>query len=136
MSEDDGLVTLRSGHSVAETIDRLAAAVQSRGITVFARIDHAANAAQAGMDLRPTQVLLFGNPTGGTPLMQDRQTAGLDLPLRVLAWEDADGAVWVTRTDTHWLAKRFGLGEDSAKAVAQVEAGLHALTEAAAGPGA
>jgi uncharacterized protein (DUF302 family) len=130
---DDGLVTLRSAHSVPETIDRLVSTVTSRGMTVFAQIDHAANAAQVGMELRPTRLLIFGNPVGGTPLMQDRQTAGIDLPLRALAWEDASAAVWLTYEDPRWLAARHGLGAASARAVAAVEAGLAAVTRAAAG---
>jgi uncharacterized protein (DUF302 family) len=130
---DDGLVTRRSGHSVAETIDRLVSAVTSRGLSVFARIDHAAGAAQVSMELRPTQLLIFGSPVGGTPLMRDRQTAGIDLPLKALAWQDADGAVWLTYNDPRWLAARHGLGSASAKAVAAIEAGMAAVTGEAAG---
>ena len=132
MSED-GLVTLRSAYSVPETIDRLVSTVISRGQTVFARIDHAANAAQVDMKLRPTQLLIFGNPVGGTPLMQDRQTAGIDLPVKALAWEDPTGAVWLTYDDPRWLATRHGLGAASADAVAAIQAGLAAVIKAAAG---
>ena len=89
----DGLITVASAHPVAETVDRLAAAAAAAGMTVFARVDHAAGAADAGMSLRPTELILVGNPRGGTPLMQDGQTAGIDLPLRALAWEDAGGRV-------------------------------------------
>jgi uncharacterized protein (DUF302 family) len=99
---------------VRETIDRLAAKVTSLGLMVFARIDHAAGAGQAGMPLRPTELLIFGNPKGGTPLMQDQQTAGIDLPVKVLAWEDANGKVWLTYNDAAWLAERHGLGPNSA----------------------
>ena len=88
---DVGLIIVGSGFSVSETVDRLTAAVTSRGLTVFARIDHAANAAQVQMPLRPTQLLIFGDPRAGTPLMQDRQTVGIDLPLRTVVWEDPDG---------------------------------------------
>lgn len=130
---DDGLVTLPSAHSVPQTIDRLVSAVTSRGLTVFARIDHAANAAQVEMELRPTQLLIFGNPRGGTPLMQDRQTAGIDLPLRALAWEDAAGAVWLTYDDPRRLARRHGLGAASADAVAAMETGIAAVARTAAG---
>jgi uncharacterized protein (DUF302 family) len=128
---DDGLVSVRSVHSVPDTIDRLASTGTSRGMTVFARIDHAANAAQVGMELRPTQLLIFGNPVGGTPLMQDRQTAGIDLPLRALAWEDAAGTVWLTYDDPRWLARRHGLGAASAKAVAAIEVGMASVVKAA-----
>jgi uncharacterized protein (DUF302 family) len=130
---DDGLVTVRSEHSVPDTIDRLASTVTSRGMAVFARIDHAAGAAQVGLELRPTLLLVFGSPVGGTPLMQDRQTAGIDLPLKVLAWQDAAGAVWVSYSDPRWLAERHGLGPGSARAVAAIEAALGAVVEAAAG---
>ncbi len=85
------------------------------------------------MPLRPTEVLLFGNPKGGTPLMQDNQTAGLDLPIKALAWEDADGKVWLTHNDAAWIAKRHGLGEKSAAAVAAIESGMTMLAKAATG---
>lgn len=130
---DDGLINLRSAHSVPETIDRLVSIATSHGLIVFARIDHAAGAAEVGMELRPTQLLIFGNPRGGTPLMQERQTAGIDLPIKALAWEDAAGAVWLTYNDTRWLARRHAL-EASADAIAAIEAGMAAVTKAAAGP--
>ena len=129
-----GLLTVASAFPVSETVDRLAAAAEAAGLRVFARVDHAAGAAEAGMQLRPTELILVGNPRGGTPLMQDRQTAGIDLPLRVLAWEDADGRVWVTTNDASWIAARHGLGEASAPAVAAVSAGLaRIVAEATAG---
>lgn len=132
-----GLITVRSGFSVSETADRLTAAVTSRGLTVFARIDHAANAAQVQMELRPTQLLIFGSPRAGTPLMQDRQTVGLDLPLRALVWEDPAGDVWATYDDPHWLATRHELGEASAGAVEAIAAGMTVvLTDAIGGNGA
>ena len=96
---DHGMVTVASGWSVGETIDRLQAVATGAGLQVFARIDHAGNAASVGMDLRPTELLVFGNPQGGTPLMQDRQTSGIDLPVKALAWQDADGKVWLTYND-------------------------------------
>ena len=119
-----GLITVESAFPASETADRLAAAAEAAGMRVFARIDHAAGSAEAGMDLRPTELLLVGNPRGGTPLMQDRQTAGIDLPLRALAWEDADGRSWVTTNEAAWIAARHGLGEASAAAVAAVSAAL------------
>ena len=93
------LITKPSVHSVSDTIDRLAAAVEGAGAKVFARIDHAKGATKVGMDLRPTQMLMFGNPKLGTPALQAGQTAGLDLPLRVVAYEDADGKVFVAYHD-------------------------------------
>ncbi len=102
---DDGLVTIASEFPVAETIDRLAELATARGAHVFARVDHAAGAVKAGLALRPTQLLVMGNPTGGTPLMQDRQRAGIDLPVKALAWEDADGRVWLSYNDAAWIAQ-------------------------------
>jgi uncharacterized protein (DUF302 family) len=93
---DTDLVTLPSAHGATETIERLKTLLAQKGIEVFAHIDHAAGARKVGMALRPTQVLIFGNPKAGTPLMQGQQTVGLDLPLRVLVWEDEAGKVWLT----------------------------------------
>ncbi|MGA3141156.1 MAG: DUF302 domain-containing protein [Xanthobacteraceae bacterium] len=129
---DNGLTSIASAHSVAETIERLVAAITPLGMNVFARIDHAAGAASIGMPLRPTLLLLFGNPKGGTPLMQDKQTAGIDLPLKALAWEDADGKVWLSYNETSWIAQRHGLGAASAAAVTAIAAGLEKVTKAAA----
>ena len=126
-----GLLTLGSQHSVKETLDRLEAALRAGGVTVFARIDHAAGAASVGMALRPTEVVIFGNPRAGTPLMQAVQTTGLDLPLRVLAWEDADGDVRVTYNDPAWLAARHALGDNAAAAVAALAAASAKLVEGA-----
>jgi uncharacterized protein (DUF302 family) len=130
---DDGLITIASKLSVKETIDRLASTVTSKGMTVFGRIDHGAGAAQVGMPLRPTEVLIFGNARGGTPLMQAKQTIGIDLPLKALAWEDADGKVWLTSNDPAWLARRHGLGADVNANVEALRAGLAAVTKAAVG---
>jgi uncharacterized protein (DUF302 family) len=123
MSEN-GLVSTESTWPVRETIDRLAAAVTEAGLMVFARIDHADNAAQAGMSLRPTELLIFGHARGGTPLMQDRQTAGIDLPVKALAWEDEAGKVWLTRNTAAWIALRHDLGDESRAAVAALAEGL------------
>jgi uncharacterized protein (DUF302 family) len=130
---DDGLITIASRFAVRETIDRLAAMVTSKGMTVFGRVDHDVNAAQVNMSLRPTELLIFGNANGGTPLMQATQTVGIDLPLKALAWEDANGKVWITTSDPAWLARRHGLGGDVATNVAALGAGLAAVTMAAAG---
>src|SRR5580692_10778152 len=121
---DNGLTSIASAHSVAETIERLAATITPLGMNVFARIDHAAGAASIGMPLRPTLLLLFGNPKGGTPLMQDKQTAGIDLPLKALAWEDANGKVWLSCNEAAWIAQRHGLGAASAGAVAAMTKAL------------
>ena len=129
----DGLFTLHSRKSVPETIDRLAELVTSKGMTVFARIDHAANARQVSMELRPTELLVFGHPRGGTPLMQARQTIGIDLPIHALAWEDASGSVRVTFNDPAWLARRHGLPEETNAAVQAMSEGIAALQKALSG---
>jgi uncharacterized protein (DUF302 family) len=104
----DGLTICASDFGPKETLDRLAAAVTNRGMAILVRIDHAATAAQAGMELRPTAVLIFGNPKAGTPLMQATQTMGIDLPLRALVWQDENGRTWLAYNDPKWLAKRHG----------------------------
>ena len=123
----DGLVTTASAVGVKETLDRIEAALRTSGVSVFARIDHRAGALAAGMELRPTELLIFGNPTAGTPLMQANQVIGIDLPLKVLAWEDGDGKAWLTYSDPAWLAERHGLDrghEAGLKAMAGLLAGL------------
>jgi uncharacterized protein (DUF302 family) len=129
--DDNGLVSVRSAFPVRETIDRLASTVTAKGLMVFARIDHAANAAAVGRSLRPTELLIFGNPKVGTALMLEKQTAAIDLPVKAIAWEDADGATWLTYVDAAWLAQRHGLGEDSAPTVQAIRVGLAAVTAAA-----
>jgi uncharacterized protein (DUF302 family) len=124
---DNGLVTFPSAFPVAQTIERLAAAVTARGMTVFVRIDHADGAAKAGLSLRPTELLIFGHPKGGTPLMQEKQSAGIDLPLRALAFEDADGKVWLTLNRASWIAQRHGLSDASAAAVKAMDAAMNAI---------
>jgi uncharacterized protein (DUF302 family) len=129
--DDHGLTTSPSAFSVRETIDRLERIVTSKGLHVFARIDHADGAARVGLALRPTELLLFGHPRGGTPLMQDQQTSGIDLPVKALAWEDAEGGVWLTYNDASWLARRHQLGAGSSAAVAAINAGQTAVILAA-----
>jgi len=109
MPDPDGLVTATSKHPPKETADRLAKAAEARGMTVLARIDHAAAAKHAGLELRPTEVLMFGNPKGGTPLMQATQTIGIDLPLKALVWEDDHQVTRLSYNDPHWLAARHGI---------------------------
>ena len=105
----DGLVACVSKFGSKETMDRLAAAVTTRGISIMARIDHAVAAAAIGMELRPTEVLIFGNPRAGTPLMQAVQTIGIDLPLKALVWQDEGGTTWLAYDDPQWLAQRHGI---------------------------
>jgi len=106
----EGLTTVASGFGPKETMDRLEAEIKAWGITVFARIDHAAGAAQAGLSLRPTELLVFGNAKAGTPLMQSNQAIGIDLPLKALVWQDASGKVWLSYNDPASLAKRYLAG--------------------------
>lgn len=128
----EGLVTIASKHSVKETLDRLAAALAERHVAVFARIDHAAGAQSVGMELRPTELLIFGNPKAGTPLMQARQTAGIDLPLKALAWQDEEGKVWLGANEMGWVARRHRLPESAETAVAGLASVLRSLMEGAA----
>ena len=110
-SAADGLIAIKSPHSAAVTMNRLEDVVKQRGLTVFARVDHAAGAAKIGKTLRPTELLIFGNPQGGTPLMECAQSAGIDLPLKALVWEDASNQVWVGYNDPAYLAQRHGAAQ-------------------------
>ena len=114
---DDGIVSVRSRFSANETIERLLAAIAEKNLTVFARVDHAAGATSVGLVLRTTELVIFGSPKGGTPLMQDQQLAGIDLPLKALIWEDADRRVWLSYNDPTWIAQRHSLGSRSSSAV-------------------
>ena len=127
----EGLITIRSSHGPGETMSRLQAEVKAKGLTVFARIDHAAGAAAVGLPLRPTEVLVFGNAKGGTPLMQAVQTTGVDLPLKALVWQDASGDTWLSYNDPSWLAKRHGLAREAEAPVLALAVALDALARAA-----
>jgi uncharacterized protein (DUF302 family) len=127
----DGLTTVRSSHGPKDTMDRLEAAVKAKGLSVFARIDHAAGAAEVGLQLLPTELLIFGNARGGTPLMQAAQTIGIDLPLKALVWQDASGGTWLSYNDPAWLAKRHGLGHEVDATVSALAAALEAFAAAA-----
>ena len=128
----EGLVALESPLTVGQTMDRLEAVVKERGLTVFARIDHSAGAAKVGKTLRPTQLLIFGNPQGGTPFMECAQSVGIDLPLKALVWEDAEAQVWLAYNDPAFLAARHGA--DSCPVVDKLSAALEGLAEAAVTP--
>ncbi len=127
----DGLITCASSHGAKETADRLAAGVTAHGLTVLARIDHAAAAATVGLELRPTEVLIFGNPQAGTLLMQVAQTIGIDLPLKALVWQDAAGKIWLSYNDPKYLAKRHGADTGTDKLLETMSAGLAALAKEA-----
>jgi len=122
-----GLTTIPSSYGPQDTMNRLEAAVKAKGMTVFARIDHAAGATGAGLSLRPTEVLIFGNAKAGTPLMQADQAIGIDLPLKALVYQDASGKVWLAYNDPSWLASRHGLGGSVAPNVAAMAATLKAV---------
>jgi len=125
---NEGLLTTKSAHDFATTLSRLIAGVATRQMTLFAVVDHADGARVAGLELDPTTLVVFGNAKGGTPLMQRNQRAGLDLPLKVLIWQDA-GGVWLTANDPGWIAARHGLEPTAAHGLATA---LKTLTEEAA----
>jgi uncharacterized protein (DUF302 family) len=104
----DGLTAVKSPHTVKATIDRLEAAAKGRDLVIFLRVDHAAGAQKIGRTLRPTELIVFGNPQGGTPLMECAQSAGIDLPLKALAWQDESGQVWLGYNEPAFLAARHG----------------------------
>ena len=119
-----GLISIQSRYSVKETIDRLASIVESKGLTVFIRIDHSENARKQGLELRPTELIIFGNPNVGTGIMQDKQTSGIDLPMRALAWQDEVGSVWLAYNDVKWLADRHNLTSKSNAILKAIEEGM------------
>ena len=131
-SAADGLIELKSPRSAKDTMAKLEELVKQRGLNVFARIDHAAGAAKIGKSLRPTEVLIFGNPQGGTPFMECTQTVGIDLPLKALAWEDATGQAWLGYNDPAYLAQRHGAA--ACPAVDNLRKALAGLAQAAVAP--
>ena len=127
-----GIVSVKSMHNVQETADRLESVLQSKGMTVIARINHSAAAQNAGMTLRPTELLIFGNPKVGTPLMQCQQSVALDLPQKALIWEDESGTVWISYNDPAYLVDRHNL-EGCDEVIAKVKTALSNFAHAAAG---
>jgi uncharacterized protein (DUF302 family) len=127
----EGLISIPSSFDPKETMDRLEAALRASGVTIFARIDHAAGAAEVGETLRPTELLIFGNPKAGTPLMQAGQTIGIDLPLKALVWRDAAGKTQVSYNEPGWLARRHGLGPEADGTVANMTGMLAKLAKLA-----
>lgn len=127
----DGLLRIASAFSPKETADRLEQEIRDRGLTLFARIDHAAGAKAAGLELRPTELLVFGNAKGGTPLMQVAQEMGIDLPLKALVYQDGDGKVWIAWNDPAWLAARHHVSGQPV--VAALTKNLEAIAAGAAG---
>jgi uncharacterized protein (DUF302 family) len=104
-----GMVVLASNHSVAQTIDRLQSLLKEKGVLIFARIDFSGDAMRAGLDMRPEQLLIFGSPKAGTPLMLAVPTVGLDLPLKALVWEDAEGKTWLAYNDPKYIVQRHAV---------------------------
>ena len=129
---DNGLVTKKSAYGVSETLDRLEGILKDKGLTVFARIDHAAGAKTVDQDLRPTQVLIFGNPKMGTALMASQQTFGIDLPMKALAWEDPEGQVWLAYNLPQYLADRHAVS--NAAVIGKMTNALDGLTDKATQP--
>jgi uncharacterized protein (DUF302 family) len=129
----EGLTTIASSHDPKQTIDRLETEIHAKGMTVFARIDHAAGAAEVGLTLRPTELIIFGNARGGTPLMQSVQTVGIDLPLKVLVWQDAANNTWLSYREPSWIAQRHGVA-DAEQVVSKMAAALSAMARTAANP--
>lgn len=119
---DDGITIRESHYAVPQTLDRLESVLKERGIIVFARIDHAAEAAKVGLQLPPTQLLIFGNPRGGTPLMIAHPTIAIDLPMKALAWQDTAGKVWIGFNSADYMKMRHGLNDDQTKSLAAVGA--------------
>jgi uncharacterized protein (DUF302 family) len=129
----EGLVVIPSSVGLKQMLDRLETEVAAKGLTMFARIDHAAGAAQVGLPLRPTKLLIFGSAKAGTPLMESNQEVGIDLPLKMLVWEDSQGKTWLSYNDPHWLAKRHGLGPHVDNAINAMAAGLSAIAKKVTG---
>jgi uncharacterized protein (DUF302 family) len=127
----EGLTSIRSRFGPKETMDRLQAEIRAKGMTVFARIDHAAGAAEVGLTLAPTELIIFGNARGGTPLMQASQTAGIDLPLKALVWQDAAGKTWLSYNEPGWIAQRHSVA-NADPVVSKMTAALSAISRKAA----
>lgn len=127
---DTGMANIKSAHDVSTTADRLEKALLSKGMTIFTRIDHAAGAIKAGKTLRPTELVIFGNPKVGTPLMQCQQSIAIDLPQKALIWEDDSGQVWFSYNTPAYLASRHNI-EGCDQALAKIEQALSNFAQAA-----
>jgi uncharacterized protein (DUF302 family) len=117
-----GIIDKASNHSVDETVEKLKGILQAKGITVFAFVDHSGEAAKVGMNMRPTKLLIFGNPKAGTPLMVAAPSSAIDLPLKILIWEDARGKVWVSYNSPEYLQQRHSFPPELLQNIAVVEA--------------
>jgi len=126
---DNGLVHLRSPYSVAETLKRLESVLKAKNLMIFARVDHSGEAEKVGLAMRPTQLIIFGSPKAGTPLMVASPTLAIDLPLKALAWEDADGKVWLSYNGPDFLQRRHEIPDELLKNIAGVGAVLEKAIE-------
>jgi len=131
MLPDNGMIHLRSSYSVTETLTRLEALVRAKGMAILAHIDHSGDAAKAGLKMQPAELLIFGNPKSGTPLMVAAPTLALDLPLKALVWEDTDGKVWLSYNTPEYLQQRHSVPQD----LIQNIAGARKIFEEAVGEG-
>ena len=120
--KNEGVVNKPSNHSVEQTVDRLKNILEARGVTLFALIDHGGEAEKVGMKMLPTKLLIFGNPRSGTPLMLASPSIALDLPLKILVWQDNQGTVWLSYNSPEYLMERYDLSEDLLPNIAVVEA--------------
>ena len=127
--QDRGIVTRQSRHSVDQTVERLETLLRAKGVTLFAVVDHSGEAAKVGMRLRPTRLLIFGNPKAGTPLMLAAPSVAIDLPLKILVWEDAEGKVWLGYNSPAYLQRRHGLPDSLLANIAVVESLANAVAE-------
>jgi len=121
MSQANGIVDELSHQSVEETVERLKRVLQSKGVTLFAIVDHSGEAEKVGMKMRPTKLLIFGSPKAGTPLMQAAPSVAIDLPLKILVWEDVQGKVWVSYNSPAYLQQRHGIPPELVQNIAVAE---------------
>jgi uncharacterized protein (DUF302 family) len=122
MNPENGIITKAATHTVEQTVDKIQSLLQARGIKLFTIIDHSGEAAAIGMKMAPTRLLIFGNPRGGTPLMLASPSAAIDLPLKLLVWEDAQGKRWISYNSPQYLKERHGLPDELLKNIAVIEA--------------
>ena len=130
---DNGMVHLRSPYSVPETLKRLESILQAKSITVFALVDHSGEAAKVGLKMHPTQLIIFGSPKAGTPLMVASPTLAIDLPLKALVWQDAEGKTWISYNDPIWIAACYSLRAELMQVAQKMREGLEAIADKAAG---
>ena len=129
MASDNGIISIASRHSVDETVTKLENILQAKGVKLFALVDHSGEAEKAGLQMRPTKLLIFGNPKAGTPLMIAAPTIAIDLPMKLLVWEDAEAKVWISLNSPEYLQSRHGLPDSLVRNIAVAEALAKAAAE-------